>query len=130
MKRQIRFGVFETNSSSTHAVAIMTEEEYQKYKKGEVLISRYGDVMTKEEYEAEVKAEKKKLLDKAEYNWNKYYKDDGRYYKNIEEYKQSLEEKETDTEYNFDTDNMEVELAEREIGGVKVHAISVYGYDG
>jgi hypothetical protein len=129
MKRQIRFGVFETNSSSTHAVAVMTDEEYQKYKKGEVLISRYGDVMTKEEYEAEVKAEKKKLLDKAEDNWNKYYKDRS-HYKSIEEYKEALEEEETDTEYNFDTDNMEVEHAEREVGGVKVHAISVYGYDG
>ena len=107
----------------------MTEEEYQKYHKGEVLISRYGDIMTKEEYEAEVKAEKQKRLDKAEYNWNKYYKD-GHCYKDFDEYKQSLEEEETDTEYDFDTDNMEVELAEREIGGVKVHAISVYGYDG
>lgn len=49
MKKQIRIGVFETNSSSTHAVAILNEEEYAKYQKGDLLISRYGDVTPAEE---------------------------------------------------------------------------------
>lgn len=31
----IRRGIFETNSSSTHAMTICTEEEYDKWKKGE-----------------------------------------------------------------------------------------------
>ena len=38
MKRQIRCGVFETNSSMTHALTICTEEEYKKWVKGEVIL--------------------------------------------------------------------------------------------
>ena len=36
MKRQIRKHVFETNSSMTHALTICTEEEFEKWKNGEV----------------------------------------------------------------------------------------------
>lgn len=36
-KRQIRYGVFETNSSMTHALTICTEEEYNKWRKGELI---------------------------------------------------------------------------------------------
>lgn len=50
MLRQIRQGVFETNSSSTHVIsvynniAILTDEEYQKYLKNEVIVTRYGEI--------------------------------------------------------------------------------------
>ena len=37
MKRQIRRGVFETNSSSTHSLTMCSEEEFKQWKKGEVL---------------------------------------------------------------------------------------------
>ena len=36
----IRVGVFETNSSSTHSLTMCTREEYDKWKKGELLYSR------------------------------------------------------------------------------------------
>ena len=63
MKRQIRNSVFETNSSSTHVIsiynhiAILTDEEYQKYLKNEVIVTRYGEI-----YDANDK-EAKKLSD-------------------------------------------------------------------
>lgn len=41
MKRQIRSGVFETNSSMTHALTICTEEEFEKWKNGEILYGRW-----------------------------------------------------------------------------------------
>ena len=50
MKRQIRQGVFETNSSSTHVIsiynyiAILTDEEYQRYLKNEVIVTSYGEI--------------------------------------------------------------------------------------
>lgn len=34
--KKIRFGVFETNSSSTHSICMCTAEEYEKFKKGEM----------------------------------------------------------------------------------------------
>lgn len=40
MKIQIRSNVFETNSSSTHSIAICTEDDYKAFKEGEKLIDR------------------------------------------------------------------------------------------
>lgn len=40
MKQQIRFGVFETNSSSTHSITIVDKEDYDKWENGEV----YGKI--------------------------------------------------------------------------------------
>jgi hypothetical protein len=53
--KQVRFGVFETNSSSTHAVTILTDAEYEQYRKGNLLVSRYGELTSKEELEKEAK---------------------------------------------------------------------------
>ena len=36
MKRQIRRGVFETNSSSVHSLTITSKEEFEKFKSGEL----------------------------------------------------------------------------------------------
>ena len=38
---QIRQEVFETNSSSTHALAICTQEEWDKLQSGEYLVNEY-----------------------------------------------------------------------------------------
>lgn len=43
MKTQVRCGVFETNSSSTHSLSITTEETYEKWKNGELLYDEYKD---------------------------------------------------------------------------------------
>ena len=43
MKRQIRRGVFETNSSSVHSLTMCSGEEYKKWGKGEVLYWRSND---------------------------------------------------------------------------------------
>lgn len=42
MKKQIRRGVFETNSSSTHSLTMCSEEEFEQWKKGEVLFDPWG----------------------------------------------------------------------------------------
>lgn len=68
---QVRYGMFETNSSSTHSIFIVTEEEYEKLEKGELLINigafwRGGpDIITKEEAINE--------LNKACPNWKEEY---------------------------------------------------------
>lgn len=43
--KQVRIGVFETNSSSTHSMVICTEEEFNKWMKGEVLMNLYEDTL-------------------------------------------------------------------------------------
>lgn len=41
--RQVRYGVFETNSSSTHSLVICTQDEYKQFQKDEVMYDRYED---------------------------------------------------------------------------------------
>ncbi|MBO7697261.1 MAG: hypothetical protein J6Y28_04050 [Acholeplasmatales bacterium] len=46
----IRAGVFETNSSSTHSICICTEEEFDKWKNGELYYDDYsGKIISLEE---------------------------------------------------------------------------------
>lgn len=51
MKRQIRRGVFETNSSSTHSITMCSNKEYDEFEKGNLYIERWGSskLYTKEE---------------------------------------------------------------------------------
>lgn len=50
MKRQIRRGVFETNSSSTHSLTMCSKSEYDEFEKGNMYIERWGSKLyTKEE---------------------------------------------------------------------------------
>lgn len=37
MKRQIRRGVFETNSSSCHSITMCTQSDYDRWKNGELI---------------------------------------------------------------------------------------------
>lgn len=54
--KQIRKGVFETNSSSVHSLTMCSAEEYEKWKNGEVLYWRDRDKFaTKEEIISELK---------------------------------------------------------------------------
>ena len=48
MKQQIRFNTFETNSSTTHNITIFSEEEYEKFKAGEIFVD-YDGFVTKDE---------------------------------------------------------------------------------
>ena len=43
MKRQIRIGVFETNSSMCHALSMCTEEEFEKWKNGDIWWDRWEE---------------------------------------------------------------------------------------
>lgn len=51
MKRTIRYGVFETNSSSTHSLCICTEDEYERWKNGELLFDSYREEFTSEKFD-------------------------------------------------------------------------------
>ena len=42
MKKQIRSRVFESNSSSTHSLTITTEDNFTRWKNGELLFDRWN----------------------------------------------------------------------------------------
>jgi len=50
MKKIIRAGVFETNSSSTHSLTLVDFEDFEKWKRGELLYSKWkGELIKAEE---------------------------------------------------------------------------------
>lgn len=54
--RQIRKGVFETNSSSTHSITICSSKDYEAWQNGELYWARYSDrLVSKEEFEEKFK---------------------------------------------------------------------------
>lgn len=56
MKRQIRRGVFETNSSSVHSITMCSGKDYEKWENGEVLFwEDKNKFSTKEEIIEEMK---------------------------------------------------------------------------
>ena len=54
MKIQIRRGIFETNSSSTHSLTMCMADDFNKWKNGELIYDYYGDKLipiTDEKYQ-------------------------------------------------------------------------------
>jgi len=47
---KVRYRTFETNSSSTHSLVICTEEEYEKFKNGEMLFD-YNKLINRDSIE-------------------------------------------------------------------------------
>lgn len=82
MKRQIRHGVFETNSSSTHSLTMCSEEEYDKWVRGELMYDRYSDKLVEMKIEitehdkAEAKKQYERKKDKYWKEWNQLSEDE------------------------------------------------------
>jgi len=83
--KKIRISVFETNSSSTHSLTIVSKEDFEKWKKGEFIFDRSNDELvpvkekqyTEEDYLNYLKDKAKKVA-------NGYIFRDV-YYKNLDE---------------------------------------------
>lgn len=53
---QVRRNIFETNSSSVHSLTLVDECDYEKWKRGELVYSRWNDeFITSEEAENEIR---------------------------------------------------------------------------
>ena len=122
MKRQIRKGVFETNSSSTHAVAIISDDEYKQYQSGELRLSRHGKLVSVQEYQKEQRQQRELARKTFESSENLKISCGGDFVKYWESVKTSYM-------YEYDENKMDVEHTEKVINGEKIHALSVYGYD-
>lgn len=124
MKKQIRRGVFETNSSSTHSLTMCSGEEYKKWENEEILYWGDADKFgTREEIIEELKNKK---------SWR-----GGFYYDNVDW------ENEDDVHDVFSDENIKTckEFFDNEwfetfadsyttSSGEEVVAFGYYGYDG
>ena len=75
--RQIRKNVFETNSSSTHTLAICTEDEYKDWQNGKLLFNKWRETFIKNTIKIT-----KQDREEAERCYNQYK---GKYYKDWSE---------------------------------------------
>lgn len=105
--RQIRFGTFETNSSSTHSLVIGTPEQIEKWEAGELFVNYYDD------YATEFKT--KEELDQMEETEEYFSRED---WKNGEEWDEA-------TEY-LDHDSQIITTP----GGEQLSIVCAYGRDG
>lgn len=137
MKRQVRRGVFETNSSSTHSLTMCSENEFESWKNGEVLFDRYKNkfvtakpLSDSEKEEAKNDYENRKetfwkswdsLADEEKDKWySKYAQDNDLRDKDCQTY----EEWEDDSYLETFVDTYTTKSGER------VVAFGKYGYDG
>lgn len=138
MKRQVRKGVFETNSSSTHSLTICSLEEYERWKNGEILFDTWTDEFVEPKNVTLDSDEKEEVKKKYNKKKQKYWKDweeltdkekEELYLERIEE-KKSYHNLETHEEY-FDDEYLETFIRQHTTpNGEKVVAFGKYGYDG
>lgn len=138
MKRQIRRNVFETNSSSTHSLTMCSEEEFEQWKKGEVLFDEDDEIFVK----ANDLSNKDKEYAAQDYEDNKdeYSKDwaelsetaKKRYYtKYAKENDLIDEDAKTYDEWNDDDYGLETFVDKYTTkSGDRIVAFGKYGYDG
>lgn len=127
MKKQIRRGVFETNSSATHSLTLYKKEEWKKIKNGEGVIdeSWFPDKNEKFKTKEDVKNSKEfKQFLKNEYD---------------EETVESWDDDETDEAvlefmheegiYDYETYTEEYEVLTEEVPDSDYVAVSIFSYD-
>lgn len=88
--KQIRKNVFETNSSSTHTLAICTEDEYKKWQEGKMLFNKWNETFIKNS----INITKQDKVE-AEERYNTYK---GKYYK---DWSELTEEERNEYTYNY-----------------------------
>jgi hypothetical protein len=125
MKRQIRRGVFETNSSSTHSLTMCSRDTYSKWERGEVYRHSWREnFKTREEIIEELKTKKIWNSEELKYpdvDWD-----------NTDEVNDIIRDNEWETEEEF-WDNSELETFSESYtteGGEEIIAFGYYGYDG
>jgi hypothetical protein len=134
--KQIRRNVFETNSSSTHSLTLCSEDEFEKWKKGELLFDYWKEVFV----ESSSISDEDKLRAKAAYDDAKsnYWKD----WESLSDdeknnwYSKWLKEHRGDEDYKTYNEYMNEDYLECFVdrytskSGDKIVAFGKYGYDG
>lgn len=122
--KKVRYGVFETNSSSVHTLTICTDEQYGLYMNGELLHCRCDWVLNGTKYEGRefFTPEEAAEIEKAYLTKYGYAYDD-----------ESIENSVHDDFEFYDDEDEYLECYEKHFvtpSGDKMVAFGRYGYDG
>lgn len=130
MKRQIRKGVFETNSSSTHSLTMCLKSDYDKWANGELLLyTGWGYGYPKDHQPKENHFYTKEQVIEFEKTSNYPPSDDMDW--DSEEAEEHLRERDWCTYENYDSDYLEwFEDTFTTPSGETVVAFGQYGYEG
>ena len=120
---QIRNNIFETNSSSVHSITLCSEDEFKKWKNGEIFFDRYGEKFLTFEEAEKVKKEQEKERERLieQFGNDDYFDDEDRTF--------------TDEQFfNWQGDDSYLDYMEKfqshqNINGVDVVAFGYYGHD-
>jgi hypothetical protein len=80
--RQVRFGVFETNSSSTHSICICTAEDFKQFKRGNLAYDGYQHMLVPAD----------DVIEEIDSLWGHRYKSYERYNVILDEYLDRFQE--------------------------------------
>ena len=117
---QVRNNIFETNSSSVHSITICPEDEFEKWKNGELLFDRYNDELISLKKAEELREEMR--IDRRRYGYSEdEYEDNGRFLT----YNQFFDWQGDDNYMDY----MEKYKTYKNIGGVDIVAFGYYGHD-
>ena len=122
---QIRQGVFETNSSSTHAISVCSGADYDALKNGTALINSSLDILPLEA----AKLANEKVREEIRNCWTKYGKKEADF--TAEDVEEELVDWGGYVSYDelYENSNYEFFTRRTTIGGVDVVAFGYYGYD-
>ena len=118
MKVQVRQGVFETNSSSTHAISVCTKSQWEDYKSGKLWLNRNLDflpVAEAEEYNNNVLTNAKERCEQRGWKFDRSDYEDELYHSYDDEYE----------DYNYEWFSNHFKLD----NGCDVVAFGYYGSD-
>ena len=130
MKRQIRKGVFETNSSSTHSLTMCLKSDYDKWVNGELLLYTGWGYGYPEDYQPKENHfyTKEQVI---EFEKSSYYPPSDDMDWNSEEAEEHLRERDWRTCESYDNDYLEwFEDTFTTPSGETVVAFGQYGYEG
>lgn len=138
MKKQIRYGIFESNSSSTHSLTMCDEKIFDAWKRGELLYDPYG-YCEQEFISANLSDEKKieaaKYYDENHDDFQKDWKDLSEKVKEKYYMKYAKENNLIDEDYKTYDEFMDDDYLETFVdtyttqGGETVVAFGKYGYN-
>jgi len=126
--RQVRRGVFETNSSSTHSITMCAKSDYERWKKGELFLNERGNWGSYSPYKTKKFVTREEAIDIV--TNNRYRPDEPLESLDEDDFLEALRERDIYTYDDYGTDFEWFDASYTTPSGEEVIAFGYYGYDG